>query len=68
MLDIKFIRENVDLVKKDTKNKQLDPSIVDEVLDLDEKKRKLIQEVETLNVLKKKYAREKDVEKGFAEA
>jgi len=64
MLDIKFIRENVDLVKEVTKNKQLDPTIIDEVLVLDEKKRKLIGEVETLNGLKNKYAREKNVEKG----
>ncbi len=64
MLDIKFIRENVDLVKEVTKNKQLDPTIIDKVLVLDEKKRKLIGEVEILNGLKNKYAREKDIEKG----
>jgi len=64
MLDIKFIRENVDLVKEVTKNKQLDPSIVDQALILDEKKRGLIQEVELLNALKNKCAREKDIEKG----
>jgi len=64
MLDIKFIRENVDLVKTATKNKQLDASIVDDALTLDEKKRKLIQEVEVLNALRNKCAREKDIEKG----
>ena len=32
MLDIKFIRENKDLVKKGVTDKQFDPSIVDEVL------------------------------------
>lgn len=64
MLDIKFIRENVDLVKTATKNKQLDTSIVDDALALDEKKRKLIQEVEVLNALRNKCAREKDIEKG----
>lgn len=64
MLDIKFIRENSDLVKKVTTNKQLDPKIVDTLLDLDEKKRNLIKEVEELRALKNKYASEKDIEKG----
>lgn len=64
MLDIKFIRENVDLVKTATKNKQLDPTIVDRALELDEKKREIIGEVENLRGLKNKYAGEKDIEKG----
>lgn len=64
MLDIKFIRENVDFVKTCVKNKQYDTSIVDDCLTLDEKKRKLIQEVEELRSLKNKYASEKNIEKG----
>ncbi|KKP48219.1 MAG: Serine-tRNA ligase [Candidatus Woesebacteria bacterium GW2011_GWA1_33_30] len=64
MLDIKFIRENIDLVKQAVKNKQLDSSIVDNVLKVDEEKRKLIQEVEELRGLKNKYATEKNIEKG----
>jgi seryl-tRNA synthetase len=64
MLDIKFIRVNVDLVKTATKNKQLDPTIVDRALELDEKKREIIGEVENLRSLKNKYAGEKDIEKG----
>src|SRR3989344_2107564 len=64
MLDIKFIRENTKLVKDVVKNKQLDMSIVDNVLAIDEKKRKLIGEVEELRSLKNKYASEKNIEKG----
>lgn len=64
MLDIKFIRENIDLVKKVVGNKQLEVSIVDDVLKLDEEKRKLIGEVENLRSLKNKYAQEKNIEKG----
>ncbi len=64
MLDIKFIRENVDLVKKVVLNKQLQPSIVDRVLYLDEKKRELIGKVEEMRSLKNKYAAEKNIEKG----
>lgn len=64
MLDIKFIRENADLVKKVTANKQLDSSIVDEVLKIDVEKRKLMGEVEELRADKNKYASEKNIEKG----
>lgn len=64
MLDIKFIRENADLVKKAVKNKQLSASLVDEILLLDEKKRELIGEVEQLRSLKNKYATERNNEKG----
>lgn len=59
MLDINFIRENVDLVKKGVSDKQFDPSIVDKVLELDEKRRKLILEVEGLRAKRNKIAEEK---------
>lgn len=48
MLDIKFIRENKEKVKKATADKQLDPSLVDQVLKLDERWRKMLGEVESL--------------------
>src|SRR3989304_1014861 len=48
MLDIRYIRENVDKVKKATADKQLDPKLVDKVLELDEKYRKIRQKVEIL--------------------
>ena len=48
MLDINYIRENQDLVKKATENKQLDASIVDQVVAADEKRRQLIKEVEAI--------------------
>lgn len=64
MLDIKFIRENKEQVKKATSDKQLDPSLVEKALKLDEKRRSLIKEVENLRALKNKYASEKNIEKG----
>jgi seryl-tRNA synthetase len=75
MLDLKFIRENVDLVKKGIAAKNYDPKLVDEVLLLDEKKRKLQAEIEELRAERNKVAkasgsestparRVKDVEKG----
>ncbi|MBL7036790.1 serine--tRNA ligase [Candidatus Microgenomates bacterium] len=64
MLDIKFIRENKDQVKKATSDKQLDPSLVENALGLDEKRRDLMKEVEGLRTLRNTYASEKNIEKG----
>jgi len=55
MLDIKFIRENLDEVKKGVKNKGVNVDI-DKILKLDEERRKLIQEVEGLKAEKNKLA------------
>jgi len=51
MLDIKFIRENPDLVKQGIQNKN-EKDRVDEILSLDEKRRKIIAEVEELKAKK----------------
>jgi len=59
MLDINFIRENKDLVQKGVANKQFDISLVDKVLELDEKRRKLILDVEQLRAKRNKIADEK---------
>lgn len=48
MLDIKFIRENTELVKKGVAAKNLDPQIVEKVLLADRKRRELQEEVEKL--------------------
>jgi seryl-tRNA synthetase len=47
MLDIKFIRENPEIVKKGIKNKN-EKDTVDQILEFDEKRRSLISEVEDL--------------------
>ena len=59
MLDINFIRENKDIVKKGVKDKQFDPELVDTVLELDEKRRKLILSIEQLRAKRNKIASEK---------
>jgi len=64
MLDINFIRENAERVKKGVAAKQLSSKIVDEVLELDEKRRKLIVEVEELRAKRNKAAQEKNIEAG----
>lgn len=47
MLDIKFIRQNPDIVKEAAKNKKVQVD-VDQILKLDEEKRQALQEFETL--------------------
>lgn len=64
MLDIKYIRENKEKVKKGVKAKQLDPSLVDDLISLDEKRRKMLQEVENLRAKRNKLAKEKNIEEG----
>ena len=57
MLDIKFIRENIEAVKKaiEQKNAGVD---LDSFLELDDQRKKLIQEVEELNAQKNKLNEE----------
>ena len=64
MLDIKFIRENTDKVKKAVEAKRLDSSLVDKVLELDEAWKKILREVEALRSERNKAAEAKDIEKG----
>lgn len=59
MLDINFIRENIDLVKKGITDKGFDASLIDRALSLDEKRRKLILEIEQLRARRNKIADEK---------
>ncbi len=48
MLDIQLFRENPDLIRQSLTKRHQDPSPVDQVIALDEKRRELIQEVERL--------------------
>ena len=64
MLDLNLIRENPDLVRTALKNRQMEPSPVDDILRLDEKRRTLLTEVERLkaerNAVSKEIGRMKD--------
>jgi len=64
MLDIKYIRENKEVVKKGTADKQLDAGLVDKVLELDGKRRELLADIEVLRAKRNKIAKEKNVEEG----
>ena len=61
MLDIKFIRENKDLIIKNTKNRLADVNI-DKLLGLDEKRRSLLVESEDLRAERKKGSKVKPSE------
>jgi seryl-tRNA synthetase len=58
MLDINLIRETPDVVRTALRNRQLDPSPVDAILALDEKRRALLLEVEKLKAERNTVSRE----------
>ncbi|GAG81064.1 unnamed protein product [marine sediment metagenome] len=58
MLDLKFIRENTELVRQAIANRQ-DTAPVDEILQLDSTRRRKILELEGLRHVRKEAAREK---------
>jgi seryl-tRNA synthetase len=64
MLDIQLIKNNPEKVKKAVAAKNFDPSIVDRALELDRKRRGLLQEVERLRAERNKLAKEKNIEEG----
>ena len=64
MLDINFIRQNPEKVKEACRKKQLDPKLVDKLLSADQKRRKLIKEVEELREQRNLAAKKKNVKKG----
>ncbi len=59
MLDIKFIRDNADLVKEAVANRQ-DSAPVDEILQLDSERRQKLLELESLRHERKRVAQERD--------
>lgn len=63
MLDIKFIRENVETVKDAVKNKKAKVDI-DALLEADSRRRKLIADIESLNQERGEAAKNKDVKRG----
>ena len=64
MLDLNLIREEPELVREAMVKRQMDPSVVDQVLSLDLKRRDLIVQVETMrserNSVSKEIGRMKD--------
>ena len=64
MLDLNLIRENPDLVRTSLRNRQIEVSPVDDILRLDEKRRSLLTQVESLkaerNAVSKEIGKMKD--------
>ncbi len=64
MLDINLIRDDPQLVKKSLRDRQMDPALVDQVIDLDLERRKILAEVKSLkadrNRVSKEIGRSKD--------
>lgn len=58
MLDLKYIRENPDLVKKGLSGKRVPPSEIDQILALDSERRKCLVEVDVLKAKKNKLSEE----------
>ncbi|MFC2056812.1 serine--tRNA ligase [Chloroflexota bacterium] len=66
MLDLRFIRENIDLVREAVK-KRLDTAPLDEILELDAERRKKIIELEDLRHERKESAQQRKKDKESVE-
>ena len=64
MLDIEFIRQHSKKVKKAASQKQMDPAIVDKVLDLDKKRRDLIFQVDQWREKRNEASQARDIKAG----
>ena len=60
MLDLRFVRENPEIVKQNIRNKFQDSKLplVDEVIELDVKDRALKQEAEAIRADRNKYSKQ----------
>lgn len=63
MLDIDFIKENSDVVKKAIEDKGIDLNL-DRLLELDQKRRELIQKVDKLRQERNEVSSKRDIERG----
>jgi len=64
MIDIQILRDDPEGLKKKIADKGFDVTLVDQALELDEKRRELIAEVEGLRAERNIAAKERDIEKG----
>ena len=66
MLDIKFVRENAELLKDVAAKKNLDPAVIDRLLEVDKARRERIQASETLRA-RQKATKDRDEAKKLKE-
>ncbi len=67
MLDLKFIRENTDLVREAISKRHDDAAPLDEILEVDAERRRKLLELEDLRHQRKETSRERKVDKGTVE-
>jgi seryl-tRNA synthetase len=58
MLDIELIREQPEVVREGMRKRNDDPTIVDELIEVDERRRSLLQEVESLRALRNRVSKQ----------
>ncbi|MEK7163073.1 MAG: serine--tRNA ligase [Patescibacteria group bacterium] len=63
MLDINFIRQNSEQVKKGVAAKNIKPQLADDFLVLDKEWRELVKEVDNLRAEQKKFSEAREIEK-----
>ena len=66
MIDIQTLRDDQEWLKRKVADKGFDPALVDQALELDEQRRELIAEVESLRAERNQAAKEKNIERGKA--
>ena len=58
MIDIKLVREKPEFLKDGLKRRQMDPGVIDRLAALDEERRLVLTEVETLKAERNKVSKE----------
>jgi seryl-tRNA synthetase len=58
MLDIQVFRDNPDVIRQSLKRRGGDPSLVEQVIEMDQKRRSFLQEVESLRAKKNQVSKE----------
>lgn len=64
MLSIDFIRQNQELVKKAARDKQMDESLVDRLILVDDRRRQLVRAVDELRAKRNEAAKARNIELG----
>ncbi|MDD3679590.1 MAG: serine--tRNA ligase [Candidatus Shapirobacteria bacterium] len=64
MLDINFIRDNLELVKKAAHNKQIDEGLIDRLILIDDRRRELVSIFDDLRSQRNRAAKKRDVPLG----
>jgi seryl-tRNA synthetase len=66
MIDIQTLRDDQEWLKQKVADKGFDPTLVDQALEFDEKRRELIAKVESLRAERNKVSKDRNIERGKA--